>query len=260
MVKKNNIIAVISPKGGVGKTVTVANLASALAFIFDKKILAVDTNLSTASLGLHFDIFYPEYTLNDVGREDVEKAIHVYHQNLHIIPAAIKIKKRDKDLKKLRENIYKTVKRYERMLEDLSEDYDLIFLDCSPGFDLETLAAMQVAGGVIVVTNPDYPSISTASKAIEYSRLLDIPIGGIVLNKVKGKKHELRAKEIENALGAKVLKEIPYDKKIPESIAHKKPLVLHKTHSKASKAYKKLAGFLIGKKYKGNWITRLLKR
>jgi septum site-determining protein MinD len=259
MEKKRNIIAVISPKGGVGKTVTTANLATALAFIYDKKILAVDTNVSTASLGLHFDIFYPEYTVHDaLSNTPVEKSIHIYHQNLHIIPASIKIKKRDKNLKKMRENLHQAVENYEKILGNLADHYDLILLDCSPGFDLETIAAMHVAGGMLVVSNPDYPSIVTAARAIEYARNLKIPVGGIILNKVKRKKYELKKEDIEDALKVSVIAEIPFDKKIPESIANKKPIVLFKTNSKAARAYKKLAADLSGETYKDSWIRRIL--
>ena len=101
MTRKPNVIAVMSPKGGVGKTVTTANLAAALSTIFNKKVLAIDTNVSTASLGLHLDIFYPKTTINDLtGKKHlVQKAIHIYDENLHIIPASIKIKKKDKNIK-----------------------------------------------------------------------------------------------------------------------------------------------------------------
>ena len=259
MTRKKNVIAVMSPKGGVGKTVTTANLAAALSIIFDKKILAVDTNVSTASLGFHFDVFYPEYTIHDVLEKGaIEKSIFVYHENLHIIPASIKIRKKDRNLKVMRENLHKAIENYEEILEGLSKKYDLILLDCSPGFDLETIAAMHVAGGLIIVTNPDYPSIVTAARLIEYAKEIKMPVGGIILNKVRGKKYELRKDDIENALKVKIIGEIPYDKRIPESIAKKKPVVLYKTNSKASKAYKKLAASLIGKKYPVSWLKRFL--
>ncbi len=252
MVRKSNVIAVMSPKGGVGKTVTTANLAAALATEFDKKILAIDTNVSTASLGLHLDIFYPKNTIHDLLRKKfaIGRAIHIYDDNLHVIPASIQIKKRDRNINNVRTNVHKIVKYYDHLLKNLSKYYDLIFLDASPGFDIESIAAMHVAGGLLIVTNPDYPSIVTAAKAVEYAKIMKIPVGGIVLNKVRNKKYEIKREDIEDALGIKVLVEIPFDKKIPESIAKRKPLVLLKPRAKASKAFKKLAESMVGKKPK----------
>ena len=261
MVRISNVIAVMSPKGGVGKTVTTANLAAALAIEFDKKVLALDTNISTASLGLHLDIFYPKTTLNDViGKKKipVEKLIHEYHENLHIIPASIKIKKKDKTLIAARNSIQKIVKYYDKILKDLSKKYDLILLDCAPGFDIEAIAAMQVAGGLLLVTNPDYPSLITAAKALQYAKMSNIPVGGIVLTKIMGKKYELTVDEIENALKVKVIERIPFDKKIPKSIANRIPNVLFSPNSKSSRAYKRLAGSLIGETYKPSFIRRLI--
>jgi len=261
MVRKKNVIAIMSPKGGVGKTVTTANLAAALALFYDKKVLAVDTNVSTASLGLHFNIFYPKYTIHDVLKKNiVRKSIHVYNQNLHLIPASIKVSKKSKNIKDIREELFNLIQKYEEFLEEISSEYDLVFLDCAPGFDLETLAAIHVAGGLIIVTNPDYPSIVTAARAIEYARKTKMPVGGIVLNKVRKKKYELKKADIEKVLRIKILEEIPYDKKIPESIANKKPVVLFKKNSKSSKAFQKLAANIVGEKYSGSWTERILNK
>lgn len=260
MVRKSNVIAVMSPKGGVGKTVTTANLAAALAVEFNKKILAIDTNISTASLGLHLDIFYPKTTLHDViGKKKIPmgKIIHEYHENLHVIPASIKIKKNERSLQAARKNIQKIISYYDKLLSDLSKKYDLILLDCAPGFDVEAIAAMQVAGGLLLVTNPDYPSLVTAAKAIQYAKLTKIPVGGIVLTKIMNKKYELTSGEIEDALKVKVIERIPFDKKIPKSIANRIPNVLFSPNSKSSKAYKRLAASLIGEKYEPNFFKRL---
>ncbi len=262
MVRRSNVIAVMSPKGGVGKTVTTANLAAALAIEFNKKVLAVDTNISTASLGLHLDIFYPKTTIHDViGKKKIptEKLIHEYHENLHVIPASIKVKKNERSLTAARKNIQKIVTYYNRLLSDLSKKYDLILLDCAPGFDVEAIAAMQVAGGLLIVTNPDYPSLVTAAKAIQYAKLAKMPVGGIVLNKIMGKRYELTAGEIEGALKVKVIERIPFDKKIPKSIANRIPNVLFSPNSKSAKAYKRLAASLIGEVYETNPIKRLFK-
>jgi septum site-determining protein MinD len=259
MTRKSNVIAVMSPKGGVGKTVTTANLAAALAIKFNKKVLAIDTNISTASLGLHFDIFYPKKTIHDILKNKFipEKIIHAYHENLHIIPASIKIKKGNKNLGDIRKDIQRIVNYYDKLLDSLSKRYDLILLDCSPGFDLEAIAAMYVAGGLLLITNPDYPSLVTSAKAIEYAKLTKIPVGGIVLTKVMNKRYELTKKDIEKALKVKVIERIPFDKKIPKSIANRIPIVLFRPYSKSSRAYKRLAASLIGKK---SFFKKFLKK
>lgn len=260
MVRKNNVIAIMSPKGGVGKTVTTANLAAALAIEFDKKVLAIDTNISTASLGLHLDVFYPKKTIHDVLEKKfkVEEAIYEYHENLHIIPASIKIKKKGKNLQDVRKNIQKIVSFYDKLLRNLSKKYDLILLDCSPGFDIEAIGAMHVAGGLLLITNPDYPSLITTAKAIEYAKIIKIPVGGIVLTKSMNKRYEITPKEIEDSLRVKVIERIPFDKKIPHSIANRIPVVLFKPGSKSAKAYKRLAATLIGRHYEVNPLKRFL--
>lgn len=259
MKRNPRVLAIMSPKGGVGKTVTTANLAAALSTEFNKKVLAIDTNVSTASLGLHLNILYPKTTINDISKKysKIKRAIHSYSDKLHVIPASIKIKKKDKDVKDFRANIHKMITNYENVLNKLAEEYDLVLLDCSPGFDIEGIAAMHVAGGLLLVTNPDYPSIVTAVKASEYAKLVGIPVGGVVLNKVTKKNHELTKDTIEKTLKMKVLQEIPFDKAIPKAIASKKPGVLFSPYSKSSIAYKKLAAPLVGEEYKYGFKKRL---
>ena len=244
----------------MGKTVTTANLAAALALIYDKKVLAIDTNVSTASLGLHFNIYYPDKTIDEISEKSIYESISIYHQNLHVIPASIRIKKESRNLKKVRENLLKTIKNYEKFLDKISEEYDLVLLDCSPGFDLESIAAMEVAGGLIIVTNPDYPSVVTAIKAMEYAKRSGMPVGGIILNKLKNKKYELKSEEIEKALGAKIIGQIPYDKRVPESISNNKPVVLFKTNSKSGKAFRKVAASIIGENPEKSWFANFLDR
>ncbi|MDP2628877.1 MAG: AAA family ATPase, partial [Nanoarchaeota archaeon] len=95
MKKNKKIIAVISPKGGVGKTVTTVNLATSFALEFNQKVLAVDTNITIASLGLHFNILYPHVTISDICRKNfpVSKTLFTYNPRLDVIPASISIGK-----------------------------------------------------------------------------------------------------------------------------------------------------------------------
>jgi len=252
MVKRANVIAVMSPKGGVGKTVTTANLAAALATEFNKKVLAIDTNVSTASLALHLDLYAPKKTMQNLLEKkfEIKEAIHPYHENLHLIPASIKIKKRDKNPKNVQKNIMKIVKFYDEILKELHQEYDLVLLDCAPGFDVEALASMHIAGALLLITNPEMPSLVTAVKAVEYAKNFKIPVGGIVLTKVRKRKYEISEEDIEDLLKIKVVEKIPFNHKISESIARKIPIVLFKPKNKASKAYKRLAGTIVGEVYK----------
>lgn len=259
MKRNKKVIAIISPKGGVGKTVTTANLAVALANEFGKKVLAVDTNITTASLGLHLNILYPHVTIYDIIRKNfpISKTIYTYNEKLDVIPASISIEKRDKNFEKLEENIKKVTEHYDLLLKDLVDDYDFILLDSAPGFNVESIAALKIAGGVLVVTNPDYPSVVATTKTILYAKMMNVPTGGIILNKVTNEKYELTSEEIEKALKLKVIKKIPFDKKIPNSIAHKTPVVLFEPYCDASIAYKELAASLIGKTYSLNFLGKM---
>ena len=262
MTRKANVLAIMSPKGGVGKTVTAVNLAVALSEKLGKKILLIDTNVSTASLGMHLNIIYPKTTINDIIEKKISKSnmLHHYSENLDVIPAAIKIKKRTRNPQLMFKEIYKIVQEYDSLLNKFQKDYDLIILDCAPGFDIESIATMQIAGGIIVVANPEYPSIVSAARCIEYAKHLRMPVGGMVLTKVRNKSHELKKDEIEKALKIKIIQEIPYDKKISESINRRVPLILLKPFSRASRAYKKLASSLVESNKKENFFSKIKRK
>ena len=83
-----------------------------------------------------------------------------------------------------------------------------------------------------------------------------MPVGGLVLNNVRNKKYELKRDNIENTLKIKILGEIPYDKRIPESIARRKPVVLFKPNSKSGRAFKNLAAILVGETPKEDWFKK----
>lgn len=261
MKRISNVVAIMSSKGGVGKTSISANLAAALATEFNKKVLVIDTNISTASLGLHFDVFYPKFTINDILQKNfqIKKAVYSYSENLDIIPATIKIRKPEKNIHNLKKNVFKIIKKYKEILKELSGEYDLILLDCAPGFEMESIAAMHVAGGLLLIINPEYPALVSATKTVEYAKILKMPVGGAILNKSFRKKYELKKEDIEDVLGIKIIGTVPFDKKVPESIANKMPIVLFDPYAKSSIVFKKLAASLVGTEYKMGFVKKVKK-
>lgn len=259
MIRKGNVLAVMSPKGGVGKTVTTVNLALALANEFNKKILAIDTNVTTASLGFHFNLLYPHVTIYDVLKKNfsLTDAIHHFSDNLDIIPASIVIEEKDQDIGIMQKNVKKIVNHFDILLSMVVKQYDLILLDAAGGFNAESIATMQVADGLLLVTNPEYPAIVATAKAIEYAKLMEVPMCGIVLNKVRDKKYELKKEEIEDVLKINVIESIAFDNHVPEAIGKKMPLLLLHPHCAASVGFKRLAASIIDDNYNPNLQEKL---
>jgi septum site-determining protein MinD len=256
--KKVTVLAVISPKGGSGKTTTTANIAVAMSEFHKKYILALDTNITTASLGIHLGIMKPPVTLIDVIKKDfsILEAMYFYNKYLQIIPSNLAIEIKGESIV-FPEKIKKLTHCYRILLSDLVKRYDKIIIDSAPGFGLEAVAAMQAADALLLVTNPELPAVMVSAKVVEYAKILKKPIVGIVLNKVKKKFYELNKEDVEESLGVPVIAEIPNDEKVPESIAKRIPVVLYAKRSSASLAYRKLAADMLGEECKIDTLSRI---
>jgi|SRR3989344_894934 len=260
MKRRGKVLAVISSKGGSGKTVTAANLAAALSSYFDKKILVIDANITTACLGMHFGILYPKVTIYDVLKKNfqLENAFFPYNSNLYIVPASMTIEKNYyDDPSLLQDTMGELINHYHILLSYVTNEFDLVILDAAPGFSVEAITTMKVADGNLIVTNPEYPAIAATIKLVEYARMIKTPLAGIVLNRVMKKSYEPKKEDLEKLFRVKIVGEIPYDKNVPEAIANKTPIVLYNESSPASIAYKKLAATLIGKEYKADFLERM---
>jgi len=232
-------IGIISLKGGVGKTSVVASLGSALSEV-GKKVLLIDGNLSSPNLGLHFNIIDPEKTLHHVLNRtaNTREAIYEYEEGFHIMPASI--------FEKTKVNPFKLKDK----IKSLKRSYDVILIDSSPSLNEETLAVMLASDEILVVTTPDHPTLSATIKAIKLAKQRGTPISGLILNKVCNKNFEISLKDIERTLEMPVLAVIPYDINVLKSLSNMEPYTIHKPKSKGSIEYKKLAGVLVGQKYK----------
>jgi septum site-determining protein MinD len=244
-------IGVVSLKGGVGKTSVVASLGSALSD-FGKKVLLIDGNLSSPSLGLHLNVIDPEKTLHHVLNREAYTRDAIYKINgiegLHIMPASIFNKMNVSPLQ-LRNRI-----------KGLKRSYDIILIDSSPTLDEETLAVILASDELLVVTTPDRPTLSATIKAIKLAKQRGTPISGLVLNKVHNKDFEVSFDDVEGTLDIPVLAVIPYDLNMLRSLSEMKPYTSHKPNSKGSVEYKKLAGALVGEKYRQSTLKDFFRR
>lgn len=230
-------IGVISLKGGVGKTSSVVSLGAALSQM-GKKVLLVDGNFSCPNLGMHLNIIDPSKTMHHVVSDDlnIEDAIHKL-EYFDVLPAAMFYTKRIDPL------------RLKEKLRFLKNKYDIVLLDSSPSLNEETLAVIVAADELIVVSTPDYPTLSMTMKAIKVAKQRGTPITGIILNKVHDKDFELSLENIERTSEVPVMAVIPHDVNVLRSLSNFSPYPNTSPKSEGAIEYTRLAHLLAGEKY-----------
>jgi len=231
------IIAFISGKGGVGKTTIVSNTALVLNSL-GKNTVVVDGNVTTPNLSMHLGIPLYPITLHDVlkGEAPIKEATYIHPSGLKVIPGGIGIEDLNGiDLDLFPDSLFK-----------LAEESDFVLIDGAAGLGKEALKSMEIADDIIIITNPDLPSITEALKVKKLAEEFDTNVMGVVVNRINGRKTELTDDEIKGLLEMPVLGKIPEDPIIPQSIHKKIPAVSHKSGSPASIAIRRFGANLVG--------------
>lgn len=234
-----NVIAVSGGKGGVGKTTTVANLGLALRKL-GKDVTLIDTNLTTPSLSLHLGIPLYPITLHDVLRGDayITEAMYIHQSGLRIVPASLSL-----------EDLEGTdARKIAKIMDEVAAETDIVLLDCAAGLGNETVAALRAADSLLLVTNPDLPSVTDALKTKKLAEEMGVKVLGVVLNRVdaRKKKSQLSEKEVKDMLEVPILALVPEDANVQLAIHNKTPVVHHRPRAAASREYVKLASVLTG--------------
>lgn len=230
-------IAIISGKGGVGKTVLTANLGSIMSHLLDKEVIIIDTDVSGSHLGLHLGFYSNPATISSVlkGEHSPEESLYEHETGLKVVPGALKYD----DIKDV--DVY----HLDKVLEEFEDNADIILLDCGPGVDRETSAAIRSADKVLYISKPSFASVIDVVRTDSLVDELGKDSIGIVLNMVKGEKHELGPSEIESFTDMEVFGKIPYDSVVEESLSQGTPVSVYDPHSKASRAFEDLAAKLL---------------
>ncbi len=229
--KRGLILGVFSAKGGVGKTTTVANLGAALFQKLKNRIIIVETNMTAPNLGLHLGILDPPVVIQDVvfGRVKIAESISTTDFGLHIIPGSVGFTEE-----------FGTIDLH-GILEGLRKKYDVIMLDSTPGFGPEVFREMKACDELLVCCQPRVPAIAGTLQTFRASDRLKIPVFGVVLTRVTGKRFEIPISDIKRTLGWPIIAVVPEDDMVAESVTRGGPVVLHAPNCAAAVEYRKLA-------------------
>ncbi len=232
------IYAIISGKGGVGKTTLAANLGP-LAAELGKKTLLVDTDLAAGNLALYLGLTEPSKTLHDLlaGEKDIHSCIYSLREGLDVLPAGLSLKgflKAD-------------IAGLPQLMKKVTKGYEVVILDTPPGISRNSIVPLKCADLAVLVTTADPPSLTVSVKMKAIASILDRRIAGTVINRVeKGFLKKNKPAVIAKQLGTEIVGTIPEDDKVKQSIELGKPIVLHRPKSQASKALRAIALSLFG--------------
>jgi chromosome partitioning protein len=245
----NRVICIVNQKGGVGKTTTAVNLASAMAAL-GKRVLLVDMDPqgnATSGLGIDkhklrrtiYQVLLQEATLPDV-------IIDTQVPNLKLAPANKNLSGGEIELVGLiaREG------RLRRALEGVKPSFDFIFIDCPPSLSLLTINALTAADSVLVPLQCEYFAMEGLSQLMETVKLIEhnlnsaLKLEGILLTMFDARNnicHQV-AEDVTGHFGWDVFETvIARNVRLSEAPSHGVPINVYDPASKGTVGYDALA-------------------
>lgn len=243
------ILVVANQKGGVGKTTTAINLATAMAAV-RKKVVIIDLDpQGNASTGL--------------GVEKAKRRINTYHvllgeasiddaviataiPGLFVVPAGVDLAGAELELVDIERREY----RLRDALQKKLTNFDYVLIDCPPALGLLTLNALVAAHAVVVPLQCEFFALEGVSylvRTIERVKKTfnpDLDIQGIILTMFDRRNNlsDQVAADVRGHFGDKVYNTIiPRNVRVSEAPSHGKPVLVYDLRCPGAQAYVHLA-------------------
>lgn len=256
--KGPKIIAVANQKGGVGKTTTTINLASALS---EKgcRVLLVDLDpQGNASTGLGITKDAREYNtydllLGDVELEDVIQPTTC--KNMLIVPATVDLSSADIELMS---NEKRSFLLHDALRQPAMDQYnfDYILIDCPPSLNLLTVNAMIAAHSVLIPLQSEFFALEGLSqlmltvREVRQTANAELRIEGVVLTMFDARNNlsQQVEQDARENLGELVFEtKIPRNVRVSEAPSFAQSVLEYDSTSKGAEAYRDLAHELLSK-------------
>ncbi len=239
------VIAIANRKGGVGKTTTAVNVATAMAAT-GKKVLLLDLDpQGNASTSMGVDKRGRMASSYDVltGQKSLAEAV-VWTEvpNFSIVPSS-------QDLAGAEIELINTPNREKVLKNSIAKEainYDYVLIDCPPSLSLVTVNALVAANAVIVPLQCEFLALEGISDLIQNINMIkknfnpDLELQGVVLTMYDNRNNLSKAVEddVRSFFGKKVYNTvIPRNVKISEAPSYGKPVLLYDFKCAGSQAY-----------------------
>ena len=239
------VIAVYSPKGGVGTTTIATNIAVAAAQRRPDRVVLVDLDLQFGGVATHLNLSARQ-TLADIVRDEAvlrePELLRTYamrhDSGLHVIAAPT-----TPDAAEL-----VTPDHVTHLIGALLEQYESIVIDAGSILDERTLTVFEHAETIVLGVYPEIAALKAMHGLLDYLNEAG-SVGGkatFVLNNMFSR-DIFKPRDIEAALGTKIELDLPYDsylylKAVNEGV----PIVLGAPRSPAAERLVKLSGAVFG--------------